>query len=160
MKRSGFKFKPRKPLRRTKINVVGHSETADIKKVIQGLVREIGIIRDGGCVLRHYPQAGACGGHRKDGELILQAEHYVTRANSATFGDMRNIGILCQHHHGNFKPQHSRLYWDLIRQHIGEQMWEWIKRVEEDRTAHKIDWKLVEIDLRMQLAKYNLALLT
>src|SRR5665213_940960 len=30
---------------------------------IQPLVRETAIIRDGGCVLRHYPEAGACGGY-------------------------------------------------------------------------------------------------
>jgi hypothetical protein len=27
-----------------------------------------------GAFLRHYPEAGSCGGHRSDGELILQPE--------------------------------------------------------------------------------------
>jgi hypothetical protein len=26
---------------------------------------------------------------------------------------MRNIVCLCSHHHGRFKPQHGRLYWEL-----------------------------------------------
>lgn len=156
MKRTGFKFKPRKPLKRTKIRVVGHSDTSDMKIEIQSLVRELGILRDGGCILRHYPEAHRCGGYRNDGELILQAEHLVTRGNSATFGDMRNIVILCRYHHTSFKPQYSRQYWDLIRRHVGEDLWKWIKAVEEDTTAYKVDWKLVILDLKNQLKKHGI----
>ena len=49
---------------------------------IQALLRAIVIITDGGCVLRFYTEAGACGGYTNAGDLILQAEHLVTRANS------------------------------------------------------------------------------
>jgi hypothetical protein len=36
----------------------GQSETAKCKDRIQALLREIAIQRDGGCVLRHYPEEG------------------------------------------------------------------------------------------------------
>ncbi len=76
---------------RTPLKTKGDSEVAEVKKRVQALLRAIVIITDGGCVLRHYTEAGACGGYRKDGELILQAEHLITRKNSISFGDLRNI---------------------------------------------------------------------
>jgi hypothetical protein len=135
------------------------SDSGTIKENIQALLRQIAIKRDGGCVLRNYSDAGACGGYgSKSGKLILQAEHLVTRANSISFGDMRNIVCLCQHHHGHFKPQHSRLYWDLIREHIGEECWAWIKRVEADKKPyrfHTSDWAKIEAALKQELASFG-----
>jgi hypothetical protein len=98
------------------------------------------VFADGGCVLRHYPEAGTCGGRRKDGELILQAEHLITRANAA----MRNIVCLCEHHHGFFKPQHPRTYWRLVEREIGPERWKWLKRMEADKRPHKVDWAVVK----------------
>lgn len=144
---------PKTALRRTKIRVVGHSDTAELKKEIQAILRDMAIIIDGGCVLRHYPEAGACSGYRKDGELILQAEHLITRGNTATFGDMRNIVCLCRHHHGHFKPQESLLYWDLIKRYVGKTRWAWIERARADRSPHKIDLKLLKIVLEQDLRK-------
>jgi hypothetical protein len=82
----------RAPLEAKKrIRVAGVSDTAELKKEVQALVRDIVIIRDGGCLLAdkthlfssfNLPQ---CGGYRKDGELILQADHLISRGNSATF---------------------------------------------------------------------------
>jgi hypothetical protein len=74
MKRGGF-LKRRTPLR-----VRDHSETNDSKDNIQQLARQIVIIRDGGCILRNllyrdFPQCGP----------VLQADHLVTRADSATY---------------------------------------------------------------------------
>lgn len=156
MKRSFFKRNPNaKPMKRTRLHVKGTSTTTELKDEIQALVRKIGLLRDGGCVLRHFPEAGECGGYRKDGELILQAEHLATRANSSTFGDMRNIVILCRNHHIFFKPQFGKLYWELIRRHIGEFRWVWLKRVEEDRTPHKVDLKLEILALKSELRKYE-----
>lgn len=127
----------------------------DVKKRIQALLRKLAIKRDGGCVLRHYPEAGACGGYGpKSGELILQAEHLVTRAKSVSYGDMRNIVCLCSHHHGNWKPRNSRLYWELIERHIGPSRYAWVKRVEADQQAHHFtahDWRMIELDLTQQL---------
>ena len=132
------------------------SDSSVSKENIQALVRACVILRDGGCILRHYPEAGSCGGYRNDGELILQAEHLITRANSATYGDLRNIVCLCRNHHGYWKPQYSKKYWDIIKKHLGARGWAWYERAEADSASHKthkMDWKLVEIDVKMQLKR-------
>jgi len=160
MKRSWIK-RGNKPLqRRTPLRVKGHSTSALLKEDIQALIRTLAIARDGGCVLRHYsseiiPQYQECGGYRKDGEMILQAEHLVTRSNSSTFGNMRNIITLCQRHHIYYKPQYSKEYWDIVRKHVGEETWEWLERVRQDRTPHKMDWKLVKIVLEQEAKKLS-----
>jgi len=143
-------------MKRCRLRIKGISTATELKAEIQDLIRTIAISRDGGCVLRHYSEAGPCGGLRNDGKLILQAEHLVTRSNSASFGDMRNIVTLCRNHHLFYKPQHSREYWDIIRKHIGEERWDWIKRVEQDHSPHKVDWKLVRIVLEQQIRKNNI----
>ncbi len=149
MKRSWLKRKS--PLKQKSEN-----PTAECKERIQALLRAIAIIRDGGCVLRFYSQAGACGGYRNDGTLILQAEHLNTRERNISYGDMRNIVCLCQRHHGYFKPQHGALYWSLIRRHIGEQRWAWLERIIADNRTYHMglhEWVLVEIALRAELAR-------
>jgi hypothetical protein len=130
------------------------SPTATIKRNIQALLRELAIVRDGGCVLRHDPEAGQCGGYRQDGELIYQAEHLVTRSNSVSYGDMRNIVFLCRHHHGHWKPENSIRYWRLIEHHIGPVRWAWAQRVLDDRAPHRFyvsDWKAIELALWAEL---------
>src|SRR3990167_5993155 len=137
-----------------KLNKVSKSETSQTKVRIQKLLREIAIKRDGGCVLRHYEEAGECGGFKNDGDLILQAEHLHTRDRNISFADMRNIVCLCMRHHFYFKKQYGALYWDLIRRHIGEKRWEWLQRVIKDNRSYpmgKSDWKLLEIALIEEL---------
>ena len=144
-------------LKRSPFRKSSKSPVALCKIRIQALLRQAAINRDGGCVLRHYEEAGACGGYKKDGELILQAEHLVTRGNSISFGDMRNIVCLCRNHHGFWKPQFSRLYWELVERHIGKERWEWIKRVEADRRPHPMclyDWEKIELALTQELSTY------
>lgn len=151
MKRTPLKRKI--PLRsRSKLRVEGHSDVAEIKRNIQALLREAVIARDKGCVMRHFPEAGACGGYRRDGALILQFEHLVTRANSASFGDVRLGVCLCQRHHIFWKPQHSQLYWQLIERQIGPERWNLLQRVLADRSPHRFylaDWKAIEAALRL-----------
>jgi len=88
-------------MKRTKLNVVGASDTATIKREIQYVAREIVIARDGGCVLRdlHYDGIPECDGYANNGQLVLQADHLVTRSNSATFADTRLIVCVCKGHH-------------------------------------------------------------
>ncbi len=162
MKRSGFLQRrtplnrSSKPMKRTKLRIVGHSTTSELKQEIQDTLRAIGLLRDGGCVLRTYHEAGPCGGRRKsDDGLILQAEHLVTRGNTATFADMRNIVILCRNHHMFFKPQQGSLYWNLIRRIIGEDRWKWMERARDDWTPHKVDLKLELLALKQELKEYQ-----
>lgn len=153
IKRGNAPLRRKTPLRHAKLRVVGHPEASEVKREIQAILRQIAILRDKGCVLRYFPEAHACGGYNTKGELILQAEHLITRSNSATFADMRNIVCLCKRHHGFFKPQHSRLYWELIERHVGPQRWSWIKLAEADRTPHKMDWKIELLALESELSE-------
>ncbi len=138
------------------VKVAGHPSVKDVKKEIQDTLRQIVIIRDGGCVLRDYPESGQCGGFANDGHLILQAEHLVTRGNSISYGDTRNIVCLCMRHHNFFKPQHSLLYWKLIEQIIGPERWKYVQKIQADESAHmsyKVDFTLVLVGLKQELRK-------
>jgi hypothetical protein len=89
------------PLRRkTPIAAHGSSDTATLKDAIQAELRRIVLARDGGCILRDSYDVPPCGGYAKDGHLILQADHLVTRANSATFAEPRLVVAVCKAHHG------------------------------------------------------------
>lgn len=144
----------RTPLKRkTKLRVKGKSETSEIKRDIQALLREIVIIRDGGCILRNFPETGKCGGRRKDGELILQAEHLHTRANSASYADHRLVVCLCKRHHIFWKPQHADEYYQIVKYHIGKERTELLERVQNDHKPHKMDWKLEKVALEQELKR-------
>jgi hypothetical protein len=143
-------------IKRTKrIKVAGTSETADLKVRIQELVREIVIKRDGGCILRNICGIPACNGYRKsDGELILQADHLITRANSATYADTRLIVCVCQGHHG-WKKWHKEEYDALVKSVIGGDRAMLWARCEEDswrpnRTS-AYDWRLHVAALEQEL---------
>lgn len=154
MKRTGFKNKPRKPLkwspllRKTKLRVVGHSTTAELKQEIQDLVRDIVILRDGGCILRNI---------RRCNDSVLQADHLITRANSATFADTRLIVCLCRTCHGGFKKWHKEEYDELIKSILPKNRLELWEKCQKDswrpvRTgAH--DWKLAIVGLKAELKK-------
>ena len=113
-----------KPRMGSRLRVVGQSTSTDLKKEIQAVLRQIVIKRDGGCFLRHYenqinPQYKKCGGYRKDGNLILQAEHLHSRSNAISFSDSRLVVCVCQRHHIYYKPQHSAEYNQLSEDFIG-----------------------------------------
>lgn len=118
---------------------------SQLKKKIQAKLRERAIERDGGCILRLYSEAGKCGGYSSKG-LILQAEHLVGRANSASYADMDNIVCVCLNHHFFFKKRHGAIYWELVRKHIGEKRWEKVQAYERDKTPHHFvagDWRAI-----------------
>lgn len=139
----------RTPLKRkTPLRKKGKSPTAELRDDIQAELRRIVIARDGGCWLRHYPEAGACGGYRNDGELILQAEHLESRAHAASFSDPRLVVCICKRHHIYWKPQYSKRYNELAEDFIGPEraaLWE---RVRNDYRAHKVDLKLELLALK------------
>ncbi len=153
MKRSYFK-RSTKPLKRTRIRYRGVSDTSVLKEQIQALLRKIVIARDGGCILRHYPETGVCGGLRKDGEIIHQAEHLHTRSNAASFADSRLVVCLCRNHHIFYKPKHADEYYRIVRKHIGTIRSILLDRVQNDYSPHKTDLKLEKIALEQELKKY------
>ncbi|KKN06976.1 hypothetical protein LCGC14_1071660 [marine sediment metagenome] len=151
MKRGGFKNKPQKPMKRTRLKMRGTSDTSVIKEEIQALLRQIVIIRDGGCILRNYPETGACGGRNKNGDIIHQAEHLHTRANSASFADHRLVVDICPRHHLYYKPQHADEYYRIVKIHIGPERAKLLEAVQADRSPHKMDWKLEKLALEQHL---------
>lgn len=144
------------PLRRTKLRIAGHSTTKELRDEIQAVLRQIVIIKDGGCFLRNYtdritPQYRNCGGYRKDGELILQAEHLHSRSNANSFSDPRLIVCCCQRHHIYYKAQHSAEYNELAREYIGQERAKLWDRVKNDHKPYKVDLKLELLALKQQL---------
>ena len=156
MKRGTFKKRGGYLKRKTKIRVVGVSDTAELKREIQAILREIVIKRDKGCIMRFYPHTGACGAYTKAGNLILQAEHLNTRARMASFADTRLIICLCQRHHIYWKPQHADEYFKIVKEHIGKERAELLEKVQQDYKAHKIDLKLELLGLKKELSNLSL----
>lgn len=145
--------------RRKKLRLVGHSTVADQKKEIQRLVREIVIIRDGGCIFRDKVWHN-CTGWAKDGHLILQADHLISRSNSATFADTRLIVCVCKGIHG-WKSVGANLrkaqYDEMVREILPTDRLKLWERCEKDswrptRTGAS-DWKLAIISLNQELNK-------
>jgi hypothetical protein len=75
-------------------------------------------LRDRGCVLDGYGEFGIaiprCNGYANDGHLILQADHLITRGNSATYSDMRLIVCVCKGHH-LWKKWNEARYNEVVR---------------------------------------------
>jgi len=110
-------------VKRTILKQKGTSDTALIKDKIQNYVREIVIRRDGGCIFADHGRffgSGIpnCNGYANNGHLILQADHLITRANSATYADTRLLVCICKGHHG-WKKWNEKRYNELIRPLIG-----------------------------------------
>lgn len=144
------------PMKRTRIKARGQSETARAKENIQALLRAFVIKRDGGCILRNIR---GCGAIADSGE-VLQADHLVTRANSATYADERLVVCVCRscHYWKSVGANVNKNQYDTLVRSIlppdRVQLWD---RAEEARlrgTSRRYgsDWKLEEVRLK-QLTK-------
>jgi hypothetical protein len=155
MKRGGFlqRYTPIK--RKTAIRAVSDSDTSQTKIRIQELVRDIVMIRDEGCILRNVLGIAPCNGYRKDGQLVLQADHLITRANASTYADTRLIVCLCKGHHG-WKKWNEREYNALVRTLLSPErvkLWDGCER--DSWRPHRTgayDWLMAEVALRQELA--------
>jgi hypothetical protein len=71
----------------------GKSETAKCKVRIQALLRELALLRDGGCVLSDLGGTGDipyCHSQStKDGHMVLQCDHLNSRQFNVSFADLR-----------------------------------------------------------------------
>lgn len=142
-------------MKRTKIHVVGHSTTAEDKAEIQRLIRLIVTIRDGGCILRtvRCGQEASVEGDTVVSNTVIQADHLVTRANSATFADTRLIVCLCKGCHG-WKHWNEKEYENLVRCliPIGRvKLWDTAEQLRQAHVTCKVDWKLAIIVLKQEL---------
>lgn len=124
----------------------GKSEVSKLKREIQRLVREIVIRRDGGCVLNKI---------RHCEDSVLQADHLITRANSATYDDTRLIVCLCRTCHG-WKHWHEREYNALVKTILDPKIVALWDQCEKDswRPTHRIsaDWSISIVALKQELA--------
>ena len=149
-------------MRATPLNKQSSSETARCKRRIQGLIREIAIERDGGCIFRDkWRELGICpcGGYAPStGEIILQFDHLVTRASNASYG-VPEMGVtVCKAHHGwkHFTDANKEQYDGLVRKLIGRKRAALWKRYKEDRRSYPMgiwEWTKVEISLKNDLIK-------
>jgi len=168
VKRGGF-LKRKKPLRsgpsgslsrRTMLATLGKSDTAKTKQRIQALLRQGVIARDGGCILRDVRH---CNGLPGVPGVVLQADHLITRANSATFGDLRLVVCVCKRCH-SWKSLGDNLrkaqYDQLVRSLLPQDrvlLWD---RAEQDlwrpHPARTADWKLTELTLKQEVEAMSL----
>jgi len=141
--------------RRTPLRVVGHSDTADVKKRIQALLRAIVIVRDGGCILRNVRH---CNGLPDIPGVVLQADHLITRANSATFADTRLVVCVCRSCHGwkSLGSNRNKAQYDaLVRTLLPADRVALWDRCEQDswrpHRTYMSDWRLAEVVLAREL---------
>lgn len=129
MKRGGFLN------RNTGLRAKSKSDTARFKEEIQSLLRAIVIRRDKGCILRNVRH---CGGLQDTPGVVLQADHLITRANSATFADPRLVVCVC-------RPCH---YWKSVGSNRNKAQYDALVKtlIEPERVAlweacEKDSWK-------------------
>lgn len=149
---SHFKVK-QKPyaIKKSALAKIGKSNSSQTKVRIQTLLREIVILRDGGCILR---KLRLCDG--EIGRAILQADHLITRANSATYGDSRLVVCLCRNCHGGFKQFHKEEYDALVKSILpGWRVRLWNLKVSDMHRPQKMDWFLVELSLQNELKEFQ-----
>ena len=147
-------------MRKTRLAKKGKSETAIIKRRIQALVREIVIVRDGGCILRNVDGITPCSSQEtKDGHLVLQADHLVTRGKNVGFAETRLIICLCEGHHlaKTFKMKEE--YEGYIRHLIGPERAKLWDDTKNDRKIYPMgahEWGNVELALKQELKKLTI----
>jgi hypothetical protein len=154
-------------MKRSPLRSHGKSETAKCKLRIQELLRQLALLRDGGCVL--WPLAGTgnipyCHSQdTKDGHMVMQYDHLNSRQFNVSFADLRLGVILCQGHHKwkHSSKRNEKEYDALIRQIIGLQRADFWDRAENDRKIYSMglwEWTKVELALTQDLARARAAL--
>lgn len=136
--------------KKTKLKLRSTSERSVLKEKIQAALRKIGILRDGGCFARHYPEMGKCGGFTKDGVLILQFDHLNSRAHAVSYSDSRLGVTACVRHHIYFKRQYPSEYEKCATDFIGPERAALLGKVRADKSPHKVDLKLELIALEKE----------
>ena len=123
------------------------SPVATTKRRIQKLLTEYVRLRDGGCVMRHYNETGACGGY-------TAADHIMSRAYTATYSNLDNLICLCSRHHIWWKPQHPTEYAEIVRKILGPEKYARLKYL-SGTTLHMTaqDWIWEEMRVKKELKK-------
>ena len=131
-------------MKRTRLNKYSSHSAAQAKREIQALLRELVIKRDGGCVLRKL---------RHCNDPVLQADHLITRANSATYADYRLVVCLCRSCHG-WKHFRKEEYDSILRGILPKDRVElWEKCLRESWRPVKMDWQKEAMFIRQEIKK-------
>ena len=110
-----------------------------LKQEIQSVLREIVIIRDGGCILRKLRH---CLG------TVLQADHLITRGNSATYSDPRLVVCVCRDCH-YWKSWNKEQYDSIIRSILPKDRLDlWERCLRDSWRPVKMDWKKEIVGLK------------
>jgi hypothetical protein len=140
-------------MKRTALRVAGISDTATTKREIQAVVRDIVIIRDGGCILRDIRLCG--GGLGND--VVLQADHLITRSNSATYADTRLIVCLCKSCHAWKSIGSKREYDEMVKTILPADrvtLWEACERDSwKPKRTTAYDWSMELVALKQELGQ-------
>jgi len=145
-------------MKRTRLKRKSQTATALLKDDIQAWVRLICAKRDGGCVLRHLRH---CGGDCEvvDDEIIsetvIQADHLLTRSNSATYADTRLIVCLCKPCHA-WKHWNEKEYNNLVKKVLSKKRIRLWEKCLQDLYAHKtkkMDWTMELLALKREYAR-------
>ena len=161
MKKSYFKRKLTVPLKKTKIKVVGHSTVSEQKEEIQHLLRLNVVYRDGGCILRnirHCDSVAFVEERKVISNVTIQADHLITRANSATYADLRLVVCICSGCHF-WKKYNEKQYDVLVKTIISKErvkLWDicLISSWKPVRTS-TYDWKIAIVVLNNELKQYE-----
>lgn len=141
-------------MKNTRLNTFGKSHTSVIKRDIQAYLREIVMLRDGGCILRHLRH---CRG--LVGESVIQADHLITRANSGTYADSRLVVCVCRLCHF-WKKYHEAEYNQLVRSLLPQDridLWDACEKERLSHRAHKMDWAMELVNLKVERGKLKQA---
>lgn len=166
MKRTGFKRKATKPMKRTplarvsknkvrRVKVAGHPTVKDIKAEIQATLREIVILRDKKCVLHGIK----CNHEYGMGGIVWQAEHLIERSNSATYADSRLVVLVSKNCHGwkHFTKSNHDQYDKWVKTVISkERVALWEKCAADSwrpKQTGAYDWKMALVVLQQELKK-------
>lgn len=133
-----------------------HAKTpsAKLKVEIQSLARQIVIKRDGGCVFRDLENFPPCNGYSAGGNLVLQADHMISRGKNIGFADTRLINCVCKGHHTAKTFDTTGRYEEALRGIVGEEralLWD---RARADRKSYPrgaYEWGKEALALRQEL---------
>lgn len=128
------------------------TKSAQLKKDIQALLRQIVMLRDKACIRCGVP-VGTEG-------VVFQADHLLSRAHSATYADARLVVCICRNCHG-WKSLGSNLrkaqYDEYVKTVLPKERVDLWERCERDswRVARKgsYDWALAKVALEQELKK-------
>lgn len=136
--------------------------SAQAKKVIQELLRQIGLARQGGeCFflgkwINGKTHAYCTSNETKDGHITMQYDHLESRSKNVSYADSRLGVVICQGLHGwkSFNDANKKIYDADIKKYLTPETITLWKRVEDDKKSYPMgiyEWNKTIIALTAEL---------